>query len=325
MAEAKKRYEIRIGIMALVAIVALFLGFNYFKGKTLFKSEKEFITYFDDVNGLGNSSKVVINGYKIGKVSSIEMEPNRKFKVTILVKKDFSVPEGSSIGVVGSDLLSGAKNLELIPSNNTKEAAEGAVLPSVTSVGLMDGITKGVPAVMDNINKIATNADTLMGNLKGVVNDNTGKHIEQILSSVELAMQQIGVLSQALAQESKNISALMANANGTVANLQKVSGGLNDGKIDRILGNAENATQQLSQAKIQETINNLETTTKKLDGLMEKFEKNDGTLGMLVNDPKLYNSLNTTVTELGKLSEDLKAHPGRYINISVFPSKARKE
>lgn len=325
MAEAKKRYEIRIGIMALVAIVALFLGFNYFKGKTLFKSEKEFYTYFDDVNGLGNSSKVVINGFKVGKVSNVEMEPNRKFKITILVKKDFVVPEGSTVGMVGSDLLSGAKNLELIPSANTKEAAEGSVLPSVASVGLMDGITKGVPAVMDNINKIATNADTLVGNLKGVVNDNTGKHIEQILSSIELAMQQIGVLSQALAQESKNISALMSNANGTVANLQKLSGGLNDGRVDRILGNAENATNQLSQAKIQETINNLQTTTKKLDGLMEKLDQNDGTIGKLVNDPKLYNSLNTTVTELGKLSEDLKAHPGRYINISILPSKARKE
>lgn len=311
--------------MALVAIIALFLGFNFFKGKTLFKKEKEYITYFDDVNGLVASSKLVINGYKIGKVASIEMEPNRKFKITLLVDKNFMVPEGSTIGQVSSDLLSGTKNLELLPTESKKEAPEGSVLLSVPAVGLMDGITEGVPAVMNNINKITSNADTLVSDLKGIVNDNTGKHIEQILSSIELAMQQIGVLSQSLAQESKNISALMANANGTVANLEKVSNGLNDGKIDRILVNAENATGQLSQAKIQEMINNLETTTRKLDGLMGKLDRNDGTLGLLMNDPKLYNSLNTTVNELGKLSEDLKAHPGRYINISILPSKSRRD
>src|SRR5690606_23381742 len=166
-----------------------------------------------------------------------------------------------------------------------------------------------VPAVMDNINKIATNADTLMYNLKGVVNDNTGKHIEQILASIELAMKQIGVLSQSLAQESKNISALMSNANGTAANLNKLSTGLNDGKIDRILNNAEGATNQLSQAKIQETIDNLEATSKRLDGLMYKLEQKDGSLGLLVNDPQLYQNLSHTVAEIGKLSEDLKAHP----------------
>ncbi len=189
----------------------------------------------------------------------------------------------------------------------------------------MDGITKGVPGVMDNLTRVTSNADTLMTNLRGVVSDNTGKHIEQILTSIELAMKQIEVLSQALAKQSGNINSLMTNANGTISNLQRVSNSLNDGRVDRILGNAEQATQQFSEAKIEQTINNLETTTQKLNTLMSKLDKNEGTLGLLVNDPKLYNSLNQTVTELGKLSEDLKDHPGRYINISIFPSKARKE
>lgn len=325
MAEGKKRYEIKIGILALVSILALFFGFNFFKGNNLFSREKEYITYFDNVEGLSTSSKVMLNGYQVGKVAEVEMQPDHRFKVLMLVDHEFTVTEGTVVEQVGSDLLSGAKNIGMVPSVSKTPAKEGAVLQGVEAVGLMDGITKGVPGVMDNLGRVTSNADTLMTNLKGVVSDNTGKHIEQILTSIELAMKQIEVLSQSLAKQSGNINSLMTNANGTISNLQRVSNSLNDGRVDRILGNAEQATQQFSEAKIEQTINNLETTTQKLNTLMSKLDKNEGTLGMLVNDPKLYNSLNQTVTELGKLSEDLKAHPGRYINISIFPSKARKE
>lgn len=326
MAEGKKRYEIKIGILALVSILALFFGFNFFKGNNLFSREKEYITYFDKVEGVTTSSKVMLNGYQIGKVSEVEMQPDLRFKVVMLVDHEFTVTEGAMVEQVGSDLLSGAKNLGMVPSASKTPAQEGSVLKGVEAVGLMDGITQGVPGVMDNLGRVTSNADTLMASLKGVVSDNTGKHIEQILSSIELAMKQIEILSQSLARQSGNINSLMTNANGTINNLQKVSNSLaNDGRIDRILGNAEMATQQFSQAKIEQTISNLETTTQKLNGLMNKLDKNEGTLGLLVNDPNLYRNLNQTVTDLGKLSADLKAHPGRYINISIFPSKARKE
>lgn len=325
MAESKKRYEIKIGILALVSILALFFGFNFFKGNNLFSREKEYITYFDNVEGLSTSSKVMLNGYQVGKVAEVEMQPDHRFKVLMLVDHEFTVTEGTVVEQVGSDLLSGAKNIGMVPSTSKTPAKEGTVLQGVEAVGLMDGITKGVPGVMDNLGRVASNADTLMTNLKGVVSDNTGKHIEQILTSIELAMKQIEVLSQSLAKQSGNINSLMTNANGTISNLQRVSNSLNDGRVDRILGNAEQATHQFSEAKIEQTINNLETTTQKLNTLMSKLDKNEGTLGLLVNDPKLYNSLNQTITELGKLSEDLKDHPGRYINISIFPSKARKE
>lgn len=324
MAEGKKNYEVRIGLLALASIVALFLGFNFFKGKNIFSREKEYYALFDDVKGLGNSSQVVINGYKIGKVSEIEMQPDRRFKITMVIDKDFKVPEGSTIEQVTADLLSGTKNLELLPTASTKEAPEGSELQAVAAKGLMDGITTGVPGVIENLDRATANADTLLGNFRSVVTDNTGKHVEQILASLELTMQQISILAKSLAQESKNISALLASANGTVGQLEKLSTGLNDGKVDRILNNAEGVTAQMSQAKIQQTIDNLENTTRKLDGLMEKLDRKDGSLGLLVNDPQLYHNLNTTIAELGALSEDLKKHPARYINLSVFPSKSRK-
>ncbi|HRP90779.1 MAG TPA: MlaD family protein [Edaphocola sp.] len=323
MSNSIKGNQIKIGIFTLVTIIVLFLGFNFLKGKSVFSRAHNFITFFDDVTGISTATKVKYNGFQIGKVSAVEMSPNGRFMVTLNVNKDFNVPKGSTLTTVTADMLSGSKDLTFILGDSKTNIASGDTISSTIALGLLDGISKGVPGVMDNLNKVTNNADTLVDNLKGVVSDNTGKHIDQILASLELAMKQVEILSKTLAQESKNISTIVAGANGSVANINKLTAGLNDGKIDRILSNSEKVSQQLANAKLEQTINNLEATTQKLNAVIAKLDQKDGSLGLLLNDQKLYNSLNKTADELGNVLEDLKQHPSKYINISVLPSRAR--
>lgn len=327
MAEGSKNKEVKIGILTLAAILALFLGFNFLKGNSLFDSDKEYFAFYDNVEGLSTGSKVMVNGYKVGKVMDIEMMPDQKFKLKLSVNDDYKVTVGSKVQVLSSGLLSEVKNLEIISGNSTQRAPEGTVLPGITAGGLMDKLNENMPSVLTNVNSVVANADTLMTNLKGVVTPSTAAHIDQSMASLEVTMKQLEVLSRALSQQSGNINALVENANATMKNTNSLTNNLagNNAKINSILDNAQNATNQLSQAKIQQTIDNLEATTQKLNGLMNKLDNRDGTVGMLLNDPKLYENVTKTVKDLGELSADLKAHPGRYINISVFPSKARKE
>ncbi|RQO32528.1 hypothetical protein DBR32_02700 [Taibaiella sp. KBW10] len=327
MAEGNKNKEVKIGILALAAILALFLGFNFLKGNSLFDSDMEYFTYYDNVEGLTTGSKVMVNGYKVGKVTNIEMMPDQKFKVKMTINDDFKVVVGSKVQILSAGLLSDVKNIEVISGNSTQQAPEGTVLIGTSSAGLMDKLNENMPSVLTNVNSVVANADTLMTNLKGVVTKGTAAHIDQSMASLEVTMKQLEVLSRALSQQSGNISALMNNANVTMKNTNSLTANLanNNAKINSILDNAQSATNQLSQAKIQQTIDNLEATTQKLNGLMTKLDAKDGTVGMLLNDPKLYENVNKTVKDLGELSSDLKAHPGRYINISIFPSKARKD
>ncbi|MNU20374.1 mce related protein [compost metagenome] len=327
MAEGKKNNEVKIGLLALGAIVALFLGFNFLKGNSLFDKDKEYYAYYENVEGLTTGSKVLVNGYKIGKVADIEMTEDQRFKVKITVIDDFKVPVGSLLQVTSSGLLSEVKNLELIAGKSAQLAPEGAVLKTLAGSGMMDQLSENMPSVINNVNSVMANADTLMANLKGVVTPSTGQHIDQSVAALEITMKQLEVLSRALSQQSGTIAMVMENANMTMKNTNALTANLanNNAKINAILDNAQVATNQFSQAKIQQTIDNLEATTNKLNGLMTKLDNKDGTVGMLLNDPKLYENVNKTVKELGELSADLKAHPSRYINISVFPSKARKD
>jgi phospholipid/cholesterol/gamma-HCH transport system substrate-binding protein len=51
---------------------------------------------------------------------------------------------------------------------------------------------------------------------------------------------------------------------------------------------------------------------------MEKIEKGEGTLGMLINNDQLYKDLEKSALELNLLLEDIRLNPKRYVRVSVF-------
>jgi len=88
-----------------------------------------------------------------------------------------------------------------------------------------------------------------------------------------------------------------------------------------MLSNIDKTTENLSKADIDGAINNLKGAVEKLDSVMVKLNSNDGTLGALINSKDMYNNLNNTVRSLNILMDDLRTHPKRYVNISVFGKK----
>ena len=65
----------------------------------------------------------------------------------------------------------------------------------------------------------------------------------------------------------------------------------------------------------------MQATVNQLSAVMYKINHNNGTLGLLMNDSKLYDNLRNTSLGLEILIDDLKAHPKRYVNFSVFGRK----
>ena len=316
MPEGKGRNEIKIGILALAAILALFLGFNFLKGNSLFNTDNEYFTHYDDVTGLTPAAKVMINGYQVGKVSDIEMMANKHFKVTLSIKDDYRVTKGSIAQLLSNDLLSGAKVITLIPGSSNELAPDGSTLNGQSSAGILDNLG-------NNVSPMISNVDSVITSVKAIVDEDARMHLKNSMASLEVTMRQMELLTAALNQQSSNLNAVMTNANSTMRYTNSVAQNLanSNARVTAILSNAEGATNQINQAKIRETVDNLEAATNRLNSLIAKLDTDKGTLGLLVNDPKLYNNLTKTVEDLGNLADDLKKHPGKYINISVFGSR----
>jgi phospholipid/cholesterol/gamma-HCH transport system substrate-binding protein len=112
------------------------------------------------------------------------------------------------------------------------------------------------------------------------------------------------------------LSKSLANVNTITGNLAK-----NNDKVTKTLENVEVATAKFASLKLDETMAVLQTTLTELKSIMAKANSKEGSLGLLLNDPKLYKNLESTTYKLNILLDDLRTHPKRYVNVSVFGKK----
>lgn len=75
-----------------------------------------------------------------------------------------------------------------------------------------------------------------------------------------------------------------------------------------------------------ELYNSLDATVRELQATLDKVNRGDGTAGKLVNDPALYNSLNRTVSQLESIAGDLRGGrgtAGKFLNDEALYNETR--
>jgi len=314
----KVKKEWKIGIVVVAAILMFVLGLGFLKGKNIFSSENEYYTYYDNVQGLQESASVQLNGLSVGRVSEIALQPNRKIKVTFTMSKDLKVPLGSVAKLASADLISGTKVISLTFSDSAGYLKDGAYITGQDYSGLLDNLSENVSPLVSSAQHTIVTIDTLVKSVNSLFNDETRLHLSQSMASLDLALKQLSALSQSLNNQSQNLSGVIQNANSITANLAA-----NNEKINTTFSNLESFSNSLSQAHVDQTLNDLQAAAASLQGIVGKINDNKGSLGMMLNDKQLYNNLTATLSSLDVLLSDLKSHPAKYINVSVFGRKNR--
>jgi len=92
-------------------------------------------------------------------------------------------------------------------------------------------------------------------------------------------------------------------------------------KADGILDNADTLTAKLAAIDIDRTMNEVNNTLASVRSFTDKLNSNEGTLGLLMNDPSLYHNLNSTMMHADSLVVNLREHPKRYVHFSIFGRK----
>ncbi|ULQ57665.1 MlaD family protein [Flavihumibacter rivuli] len=306
--------ETKIGVMAAVAITFLILGFNFLKGKNLFDKNHKIYAVFPKVNGLANSNPVLINGLQVGMVYSMQ-EKSRNIGdgiiVTINLARDINIPS-NSVAYISQDLLGGA-TLIIEPGNSTAFLADGDTLGTKVVVGLMDEVKGNINPAIKTLDGTLQSLDSLVEVAGTYFDPATKKNFHQIVSNLTAASNALNKLMNA---QNSALNQSLANVNTITANLAG-----NNEKINSTLDNVEKATGKLANAELESTIAELKKSIEGLNTLLAKANSRDGSLGLLINDPKLYNNLTNTTRSLNILLDDFKTHPKRYVNVSVFGKK----
>lgn len=294
------RKLITIGVSTLIAFGILVFGINYLKGINLFHTSNYYFAVYNDVTGLAVSAPVTSNGFKVGQVRDMKYlyDNPGHVQVELALDGELKITEGT-VAVLGSDLL-GTASIALEIPNTTDYLPKGTTLISRQSSGLMDNVSGSLmPGITNMIPKI----DSLLVAVTEVV---TNPSLSAALSRLDAITADLNVMSANIAQATKPLPDVISNASVIADNLNRVS------------QNLDSLSAELNELPLDQTMANIVALTDNLKQITETLQTSESSLGMLVNDPGLYNSLNHTVASLDSLINDVKAQPKRYLKFSVF-------
>lgn len=312
--------ETKVGALTAIAITLLVLGFNFLKGKTLFKTGNILYARYPDTKGLMVSNSVFINGFQVGSVMDIENADNNlsSIIVTIKLKSSYNIGINSLASIKENPL--GAPSIQIALGDAKQYLKVGDTLLTTTSTGLVGDVMNKLGPVGDQIKTTVHSLDIVLHNLNSIFDPNTKNNLQEVIANLNKTTASL-VTSAAsiqglLNQQTGALNQSMNNVASFTKNLAD-----NNAKVTRMLQNVETTTDNLARADIAGTVDKLKTTIASLDQMLGKIGSQDGTLGKLMNDKTLYNNLANTVRSANILLDDLRVHPKRYVNISVFGRK----
>ena len=292
--------EVKIALVAILGIVVLYYGLTFLKGLTVFSSDDSYYVTFTDVSGVSASTPVYANGYKVGVIKGIQYnyDPQGKIVAEMGLDKQMRLPQGSH-AEIASDLLGNIKINLVLGEDPIHMVAKGDTISGGEEMGMMSRVAQLMPALESMMPKL----DSIMTSLNTLLADpalrNTLHHVEGMTGNLDQTSRELRTLSASLNRE---MPAMMQKTNGVLDNTQQLTAQLST--ID-VAG---------MTAKVNQTLANVEQMTQKLNS-------NEGTLGLLMRDSKLYDHLSSTAADADSLLIDFKAHPSRYIHFSVFGKK----
>ena len=292
--------EIKIALVAIVGILILYFGINFLKGMNLFSTNNTYFITFDDIQGLGASTPIYADGYKVGTVDGLEYDykENGPIKVKVDIIKDLRIPQGSKAEIV-KDLM-GNLQVNLLLANNPRERVEpGGIIPGAVNGGMMDKAASLVPVVEKMLPKL----DSILTSVNALLAD----------PALAASLHNVETITSNLTVSTRELNTLMAGLNKQVPGMVRRANG--------VLDNTNRLTANLASLDVQGTLNKVNQTLESAHQFTEKLNSNQGSLGLLMNDTKLYDNLTSTMSHADSLVIDLKAHPKRYVHFSVFGRK----
>ena len=305
--------EVKIGIFAVTMIVAAWAGIRFLQGLDILSRNAVYYASYDQVSGIQAASPIMLKGVKVGTVTDISLDPRRSDNVVLqfTIKRQYRIPKDSEAKIF-SDGFMGGKAIEIVYGKSSEFLEKGDTLRSVRGRDLMDVAGSELEFFKQKVSQVTADLSRTLNNLNLLIETNA--------QSINGTMQHLDAMSGDLADlldtEKRNLAAAVENLTAFSAML-----GENAPRIDSMMGNLNRITTELAEAGF---ARELSETVGEMNLLLERIQEGDGTVGRLLNDPALYESLNEASDNLASLLADLEQYPGRYVHFSLFGRSPEK-
>ncbi|HEX6915173.1 MAG TPA: MlaD family protein, partial [Chitinophagaceae bacterium] len=308
--------ETKVGALTSIAIVFLILGFNFLKGKSLFKHGTFLYAKFADTKGLMPSNPVLVNGYQVGTVYEISTEGNTVDTIIVAIKlnKDYQLPKNSLAYIKESIMTSPSIEISLGDRRDAMLQSGDTLATSATAGAFLGDLQQKVGPLSDKLTQAAGSLDSLLKNFNQTLSPETRANLQQTMANLNRISSSMVVSSASLQRmlgDQGSLASSLNNVNTFTSNLAA-----NNDKINTTLSNLQQTSSNLAQADIKGTVALLQDAVGKLNASISKINSTDGSLGLLLNDKQFYNNLVNTSRSANILLDDLRVNPKRYVNLS---------
>ena len=303
--------EFKTGILVIGASLVLILGYNFLKGSSLFKEEREFFVKYSNVEGLMPEASVTVNGLQIGKVKQIFIsEHTRDVTVSFIIdKRGFEVSNTSEVLLYNPGLI-GGKALAVVPDfSNPTIAKAGDTLIGNLERGMMEVVADKVIPLGDDLGSTLANLDSLLLSLNEVLDEKGIGHLRSTFENIDNTMATLNTTST-------SISTLFESNN------QKISATIDN--FEKTSKNFVSISDSLATLDTQKLVYEIEQSIAGINNVVNSLEDGEGSLGKLLKDDSLYHNLEGASKELEELMNDIKLNPKRYVHFSIFGKKNKE-
>lgn len=323
----KRRDEVIVGVFVTIAVVVGIVGTLYLARRGWTKSYPMYAV-FDWGQNLKVGQPVYLAGVQIGYVQTVELDPTGYLDVKMAIDRGRKIPEGSTVTVISEGFF-GDKSVAITPcrhleANGTgaepapgakpevKPAAREALAPICRPGAFLSAndtvpTGRGAPTmdqILSKVDSVSMSMNEVTKTMRIEFVQNGG--IAELRRTIESTNKLINQLSGVADVQSKALTA-------TLASLRRALGAIDSASVDSVVHNMSLASKNLAMLT-----HNLDSTSARVNSILSKVDSGKGTLGLMLNDPGVYNNMRALLARLDSLSADIKANPKKYLNVKVF-------
>ena len=309
-----KSKSIKVGVLSIISIFLIYFGMNFLKGINILNDGITLYAYYDDVSGLTEGNSITVKGYKVGSISSIKFDVERKNQllVNLNIEDNIDIPINTIAKIVSVDLM-GTKGVSLELGDSKDFVSNGYELSTSIESSLQEEVNAQILPLKMKTEELIGSIDSVMTVITAVLNKDARESLSKSLISLD---QTFSTLSQTMIEVDKIVTDNKDNINKTFTNFALVTENLNksNDEVKNIFNNFSSISDSLVNADISSTIN-------KFDNILNSINQGEGSLAKIIKDKSLYENLENLTKELEELISDLKLNPERYVNFSIINTK----
>ncbi|MEG0466785.1 MAG: MlaD family protein [Mucinivorans sp.] len=302
--------QVLVGIFTVAVLAGTYFGISFLKSKKVFSDDNIIYAIFPQADGLEVSSPVLIKGFRIGTVEKVSFNiETSQVIVKMTVDGQYDLPSTSEAQITSTSILGGKVVEVKLGGVSPTVLVSGDTIRTVFAPSMAESMGAEYGKLKATANEIVSKLNSTLDGINKVISAENVAALSATLANLNSIS---GNIDQVVSKERDNIAVIIANLSVLSTSLKNMSPNL-----ERGIGNLATLSDTL-RTQGPALIASAASSIINLNGILSKINSKNGSLGMLVNDPALYQNLNETIANLTLLLEDLKANPKRYINVTVF-------